>query len=114
MSADIGQIREDIGELRAGQEHAKEGVARMERKFDALAEEIRRDRHDERNRAQVIIGRLDLIEPKVRDHGEAVEDYRRMKQRGLGIVAGVGVASSAGGAALWPLIKGFLGIKGGQ
>jgi predicted nucleic acid-binding Zn-ribbon protein len=114
VSGDIDRISEAIGELRAGQTSREETMRRVEGKLDDLADEIRRDRHDERNRAQVMQGRIDRLEPKVADHQEAVDDYRRMKQRGLGIVAGVGVASSAGGAAVWPWLKGLIGWKAGQ
>lgn len=85
MTGQIDQISAAIGALQADARTA-------------------RDEHTQTaNTLKNITEKLDLLLPVVKDVAEMkphIEDYKRLKQRGLGIIAGVGLTGGGFGAAL--------------
>lgn len=88
--ADIEQVSSAIGELRAEARNATDQRAMLGRKLDDIAKKL-----------EV----LPALAEKVQDHETHIEDYKRLKQRGFGILAGV----SLGSAGLSALISNFFG-----
>jgi len=92
--ANLDEMSRAIGALQAGMEIAREQHV----KLDATL-------HDMNDK-------LDLLMPVIKDVAEMkphVDDYKRLKQRGIGILAGVGLVGGSLGSAITGWLKGHMG-----
>lgn len=90
MADDFGQIRQDIGSLLQGMKNAENQRVTMFDKLDEYGKELVILRQDHNALSDKVDGH---IEP-------AIVDYKKTKQRGLGILAGLTFAVGGVSAAL--------------
>lgn len=84
-----------IGKLNARYEEGGRRFAEILRRLDSLAAEQNEMRMD----LQKLISKQQDLEERLADAEETIKDYKRLKQRGLGVVAFVGFIA-AGGATV--------------
>ena len=90
MADDIGQIRQDIGSLLQGMKNAENQRTTIFDKLDEYGKELVILRQDH-----------NALSDKVSDEIEPVAaDYKRTKQRGLGILGGIVFAAGGVSAAV--------------
>lgn len=89
MSDDLGQIQQDIGKLLQGQETGQSQRKTMFERQDSMMEELVKLRQDHNALDNTV---KEDIKP-------AVTEFRQLKQRGLGIAAGLVLAT--GSATAW-------------
>lgn len=105
----LHEISRQVGNLEA---QAAEG----QRSREIMRQELRDTRHEVRSMAHNLNGVIELLKKvgpmceefplivsQVKEMAPIVDNYNQLRQRGIGILAGVGLAGTAGGAigATW-------------
>lgn len=104
-----------LGELRAGQDHAKDDRVRVAEKIDILNEKfdvlaLRVEQHSGAGNLQdKVIGDLvKIIGDDERGLIHDVEELQQLRQRGRGMMIGIGIGSGVAGATSWAGLSALL------
>lgn len=100
--ADLDEISLTLGKLLNGQEEAVRRLDGVFRNIDEIKSAMSEVKGSV---ATVTAGHTSLktdVETNIKPH---IEDYKNNKQRGLGLMAGVGLGGGAGGAGLFAVLS---------
>lgn len=101
MPDDINQVSLMLGQLVAGQKETDRKLDAMFNKLDGMDDRVIKNE-----------GVIATVRSDVESMKPHVEDYKNNKQRGLGLMAGIGLGGGAGGATLATYLSKWLGGGG--
>lgn len=95
MAVDTDLYRQ-IGKLTEGYEASMRSRAALHEKVDKLSDHIINVQHAVESLTQSMVN----VNERMAENDMHIEDWKRLKQRGIGIVAGIGVAGTAFGITI--------------
>ena len=94
---ELDQLSEIIGTLRAEVKENQRQHSASFKKLDSIEEKINKLA----GAVELVINRMDTMEKKIMTEIDpAITDYRAMKNKGLGVIAFIGLVASGTGATL--------------
>lgn len=101
--SEIDEVSRLLGVLTSQNEISGQQMATLVKKFDGVQAEMR----DIKEIAREAVARAERLEERLDDIEPNVEDYKKLKQRGIGVLGLIGLGSGAAGAGLREVIGKF-------